>query len=162
MNQIKPRPNHPTNPLAAHRPAAPGYQPLDEATKRRMGELGENAAKITGIVVGALLLGLGLWGAIACIADLYGPPSSSYHLRTAFRLTFFFLLMCAMAIAAGIYVLRATFRQRDTSWTVPLRAFTYIVGARAAAEAAAKNKGRVIEALPGQKNDRTLGPGSSA
>src|SRR5260221_5189993 len=51
-----------------------GLSPLNEATKRRMDELGVRAAKITGIAIGSLFLGAGLMGFVMAWIHAYPPP----------------------------------------------------------------------------------------
>ncbi len=117
--------------------------PLNEATKRRMDELGVRAAKITGTAMGSLFLGAGLMGFVMAWIHAYRPPDthSLIHSELAsFRLAVLFLVACGLAVVLGGIILRSTFKRPDNAWLGPLHAFTAVVSRRAAVQERAQPK----------------------
>lgn len=118
-------------------------EPLDEATTRHLGEVADRAARIFGVGTGALLLVGGLAGfAMAWIytyRPMVGRTSWQYQIGS-FRLLTSFLLACGLAVLAGLFILRDTFRKPSHEWLLPLMVFTGIVSRRAAEEAAQKQR----------------------
>lgn len=118
-------------------------EPLDEATTRHLGEVADRAARIFGAGTGALLLVGGLAGfAMAWIytyRPMVGRTSWQYQVGS-FRLLTSFLLACGLAVLAGLFILRDTFRKPSHEWLLPLKVFTGIVSRRTADEAAQKQR----------------------
>jgi hypothetical protein len=120
--------------------------PLDEATTRRMDELGIRAAKVAGIAIGLFFLGIGISGVVMAWIYAHRPPGpySSIHSELSnFRLTILFLVGCGLAVAIGGFILRSTFKTAETGWLGPLQAFTAVVSRRAVQEQVqSKEKGQ--------------------
>jgi hypothetical protein len=135
-------------PVATHVPQPVHREPLDEATTRRLDELGERAAKIVNVGAGLFFLISGLLGFLVMWIDSH---QTVYHGLRQFRSQTQLLLGCGFFTFIGAIILLRSSRKPDTAWLAPLQAFTKIISVRAAAEEMKRKRGERPR----------LGPGSS-
>lgn len=125
-------------PAAGHHVSTPSnVQPLDDATVRRLSELGERGARIFNVGAGVVLFLSGLLGFVVMWIDSRNPLSSPPSMRYGFfnfRFVTMVLVACGFAVLIGLAILRDSFKKADTSWLIPLRIFGAIVGRHAAVE----------------------------
>jgi hypothetical protein len=126
--------------VAAHVPQPVEREPLDEATTRRLDDLGERAAKIFNVGAGLLFLISGLLGFLVMWIDSH---QTVYRGQRQFSSQTHLLMFCGFLTFMGSVMLLRVSKKPDTAWLAPLQAFTRIVTIRAAAEESKrKNKER--------------------
>jgi len=100
---------------------------LDDATVRRLDELGDRLAKIVNIGVGLFFLLSGLAGFLWLGISSYHPKGSWVpNVSLVSRL----LLSCGFFVFIGVAILRHALKKLDTAWLIPLKVFTSIVSRR--------------------------------
>jgi hypothetical protein len=122
-------------------------EPMDEATTRRLDELGDRLARIFNLGAGWFFLVSGLLGFLVMWIDSRQPASGLRLWSFQTRL----LIACGFLTFIGAIMLLRASKEPDTAWLAPLQIFTRIVSVRAAAEQMKRKK----EERP------RLGPGSS-
>ena len=146
--QILP-PAHPASAQAAtfaavtNRPDRGIKEPLDDSTRRHLDQLAARAARIIGIVVGMFFLLSGSTGFFLGWLQTHHPSDAFTSLHggiVEFRVTVYFLVGCGLSVLAGCFILRETFARPRTTWLVPLRGFTAIVGRKLSAEEQLRRK----------------------
>lgn len=116
-------------------PAGAWQGELDDATVRRLDELGERAAKILNVGAGLFLLISGLCGFLVAWISTYHPIRGQIF---NFGLSIRFLLLCGFFVFTGSAMLRYAFKKADTAWLIPLKIFTVAVSRRVGAEGMAR------------------------
>lgn len=114
--------------------SAPAGEPLDEATARRLDQLGERAARIVNVGAGLLFLISGLCG-------FFWAGTYSYHAFRGQVHPFVWgrgLLLCGFLVFLGFAILRDTFKKADTAWLIPLKIFTGVASRRVELEEMAR------------------------
>lgn len=120
-------------------------EPLDDSTTRQLNAMAANAASVTGVLIGLLLIAAGVGGAIVLgvaffQSKRYMPPPTP---------SAFYLVGCGLAIIGGVSMLRHVFQKSDERWLIPLRIFTTIVSARVASDSARRQQhGKPVLRLP--------------
>jgi hypothetical protein len=107
---------------------AHGLESLSAETVERMQRTATRAATVLGCLVGALLLGIGVFGLIFLLFFPRTNPGGSIYVPVATgRLTISFAVFSGMLVFLGFTILQGTFRRDSNSWLLPLRVFTYMI-----------------------------------
>jgi hypothetical protein len=122
---------------------APGLESLSAETVERLQRTATRAATVLGGLVGALLLGIGIFGLIFLLFFPRTSPGGSIYVPVATgRLTISFAVFFGMLVFLAFTILRHTFRRENSGWLLPLRVFTYMIVRRRQAVARAIRPGQ--------------------
>jgi len=105
-----------------------GVESLSTETAERLQRAASRAATILGLVAGAFLLGVGIFGLsyLLLFSRPYSSSSVYANLATG-RLEFYFAVLSGILLLSGLAILQRTFRKENSGWLLPLRVFTYVV-----------------------------------
>jgi hypothetical protein len=125
---------------------AHGLESLSAETVERLQRTATRAATVLGGLVGASLLGIGIFGLIFLLFFPRTSPGGSIYVPVATgRLTISFAVFSGMLVFLGFTILQRTFRRDNSSWLLPLRVFTYMIVRRRQAGERAGRVGQHLE-----------------
>jgi hypothetical protein len=112
-----------------------GLESLNTETVQRLQRTAGRVATILGGLVGAFLLGVGVFGlAYLLISSRADAGNSIYNHFAVGRAMTAFALSSGMMVLLGFTILQKTYRRDNSGWLFPLRVFTYIILRRQASE----------------------------
>lgn len=106
----------------------PGVETLSPEMVYRLQHTAERTAVIFGGLIGASLLGIGIFGLVSLLFFSQPYPGGSVYISLATgRIVTHFAVASGMSVLLGLAILQRTFRKENGGWLLPLRIFTYVL-----------------------------------